>query len=134
MNVSRDSAEVWAQWFRCLSDPSRILILNVLATARRPMTVGQLVDRLDIGQSTVSHHLGVLADTCFVHVERQGTASYFRINERSLDCFPSAAELVMGRLPRGEVLAAKGPPWSIESPRRRSRSKRSRPARRKEPR
>ena len=57
---------VWASWFRALGDASRVLILNRLAVARRPMTVGEVVDVVDVGQSTVSHHLKVLAepDSC----------------------------------------------------------------------
>lgn len=70
MDVDRNSAEVWASWFRCLGDPSRVLILNRLAVARRPMTVGELVDVVDIGQSTVSHHLKLLTDVGFVLVEQ----------------------------------------------------------------
>ena len=54
---------------------------------------------MDVGQSTVSHHLQILGETCFVHVERTGNSSWWRINDRCLDCFPSAAELIMGRLP-----------------------------------
>jgi DNA-binding transcriptional ArsR family regulator len=99
MNVSREDATTWASWFKALGDPTRILILNLLATERRPMNVGEIVAALDVGQSTVSHHLQILADTCFVFVERAGTSSWWRINERCLECFPSAAELVMGRLP-----------------------------------
>ena len=49
-------------------DATRVLILHRLATARRPMTVGEVVAAVDVGQSTVSHHLKLLADTGFVHV------------------------------------------------------------------
>jgi DNA-binding transcriptional ArsR family regulator len=124
MNVSRESATVWAEWFRCLGEPTRVLILNLLATAGRPMTVGEIVDRLDVGQSTVSHHLKVLAATCFVLVEHEGTASYFRINERCLDRFPSAAELVMGRLPRRSGGRNLSVPW--EPPARKPRPRAAR--------
>lgn len=99
MNISRDDAITWAGWFKALSDPTRILILHLLATESRPMSVGAIVEALDVGQSTISHHLQILGDTCFVHVERIGNSSWWRINERCLDCFPSAAELIMGRLP-----------------------------------
>lgn len=99
MTISRDDATTWAGWFKALGDPTRILILHLLATEARPMTTGEIVDSVDVGQSTVSHHLQILGDTCFVHVERAGTTSWWRINERCLACFPSAAELVMGRLP-----------------------------------
>ena len=73
MTVDRVSAEVWASWFRALGDASRVLILHELAVARRPMTVGEVVAAVDVGQSTVSHHLKLLAETGFVHVERRGT-------------------------------------------------------------
>ena len=112
MDVDRNSAEVWAGWFRALGDASRVLILNRLAVARRPMTVGEIVDAVDVGQSTVSHHLKLLAETGFVLVERQGTSSLYRVNERCLAVFPSAAEVVMGRLPRYDPLpAACAAPW-----------------------
>ena len=63
------------------------------------MTVGEITERLDVGQSTVSHHLSILAEVRFVLVERAGTASFWRINDRCLECFPSAAGLVLGKVP-----------------------------------
>lgn len=100
MKVDRRSAEVWASWFRSLADPSRVLILNRLATAGRPLTVGELVELVDIGQPTVSHHLRVLAEVGFVHCEPRGNASLYEVNQRCLERFPSAAELIMGVLQR----------------------------------
>lgn len=115
MGVDRASAEVWASWFRALGDASRVLILNRLAVARRPMTVGEIVDVVDVGQSTVSHHLRVLADTGFVLVERRGNASLYRVNGRCLECFPSAAEVVMGQLPRYDPRpSACAAPWQTD--------------------
>jgi DNA-binding transcriptional ArsR family regulator len=112
MDVDRASAEVWAGWFRALGDASRVLILNRLAIARRPLSVGEIVEAVDVGQSTVSHHLKLLADTGFVLAERQGNASLYRVNERCLEVFPSAAEVVMGRLPRYDPSpAACAAPW-----------------------
>ena len=102
MEVDRRSAEVWASWFRCLGDPSRVLLLNRLALARRAMTVGELVAGSDLSQSTVSHHLKLLAETGFVLLQREGNVSWYRVNDRCLDRFPSAAEVVMGVLPRYE--------------------------------
>jgi DNA-binding transcriptional ArsR family regulator len=96
MNLPKAQAEIYAGWFRCLADPTRIEILNLLARERRPLSVGEIVERVDVGQSTVSEHLRRLAETCFVFVEHRGTSSYFRINESCIDSFPSAAEFVMG--------------------------------------
>jgi DNA-binding transcriptional ArsR family regulator len=106
MDVAREQAEMWASWFRALGDPSRILILNLLATAGRPMSVGEIVDELGLAQSTVSHHLKVLGEVGFAVVEREITVSWWRVNDRCLACFPSAAEVVMGRAPAGT------PPWN----------------------
>ena len=99
MNVDRTDAATWATWFKALGDPTRILILNLLATAGRSMTVAEIVDAVDVGQSTVSHHLKILGDVRFLLVEREGTASWWRVNENCLAGFPTAAELVMGRAP-----------------------------------
>lgn len=96
--IDRPTATEWATWFAALGDPTRVLILHLLSTAAAPLTVAEITDALDVGQSTVSHHLAKLADVRFVLVERVGTSSHWRINEACLDCFPSAAEVVMGRI------------------------------------
>src|ERR671915_1092132 len=98
MILGRERAELYASWFRCLADPTRIQILNLLARERRPLPVGEIVAAVEVGQSTVSAHLRRLAETCFVLVEHQGTSSLFRINEGCISCFPSAAEFVMGKV------------------------------------
>jgi DNA-binding transcriptional ArsR family regulator len=112
MDVDRQSAEVWAHWFRCLGDASRVLILNRLAVARRPMSVGEIVDAVDVGQPTVSHHLKILAEVGFVLVEQRANVRLYRVNDHCLDMFPSAADLVMGHLPRqAPVPTGCAAPW-----------------------
>jgi DNA-binding transcriptional ArsR family regulator len=107
MNLTRDQAELYAGWFRCLADPTRLEILNLLASERRPLSVGEIVAGVDVGQSTVSEHLRLLAETCFVLVEHRGTSSFFQINEKCIDCFPSAAEFVMGKVREDHLPAAR---------------------------
>jgi DNA-binding transcriptional ArsR family regulator len=60
------------------------------------MNVGEIVAAVDVVQSTVSAHLKVLAEVRFVLAESRGTATYYRINEACVDCFPTAADVVMG--------------------------------------
>src|SRR4051794_10772582 len=110
MNISRDDAVEWASWFRALGDPTRVLILNLLATGGQPMTVGEIVERVDVGQSTVSHHLKILGDVRFILVDRVGTTSLWRMNTACLECFPTAAELVMGRVPATAPWGPSGDP------------------------
>jgi DNA-binding transcriptional ArsR family regulator len=95
--LDRSVAQRYASWFRPLADPSRVQIVEYLARQARPMSVGELVGAVGLAQSTVSQHLKVLADARFVLVEAVGTARHYRINSNCVACFPSAADVVMGR-------------------------------------
>jgi DNA-binding transcriptional ArsR family regulator len=95
--LDRDTAETYAGWFRALADPTRVQILNLLAAAGEPMTVGEVVDQVSVSQSTVSAHLKILTEARFVLVEPRGTARLYRVNQRCVSCFPTAADVVMGR-------------------------------------
>ncbi|MGI9612817.1 MAG: ArsR/SmtB family transcription factor [Acidimicrobiales bacterium] len=99
MTLDRAQAIEWASWFGALGDPTRVLILHLLSAEARPLTVGEITEALDVGQSTISHHLAKLADVRFVLVENVATSSYWRTNDACLAAFPSAAEMVMGRVP-----------------------------------
>jgi len=94
--LDRAVAQRYASWFRALADPSRVQIVEYLARQARPMSVGELVDAVGLAQSTVSQHLKVLAEVRFVLADPVGTSRRYHINQACLDCFPSAADVVMG--------------------------------------
>lgn len=91
-----DDADEYASWFRCLADGTRLLVLNTVATEGRAMTVGEIVDRVGVGQSTVSHHLRTLAEERFVHMRADGTRTLVSVNPNCLQEFPEAAARIMG--------------------------------------
>jgi len=95
--LDRDVAVEYASWFRALADPSRVQIVEYLARQNRPMPVGEIVAAAGLAQSTVSQHLKILTEVRFVLVEAVGNARHYRINSSCIDCFPSAADVVMGR-------------------------------------
>lgn len=95
--LDRLTAAEYASWFRALADPTRVQIVSLLARRGQPMTVGAITAELEVGQSTVSEHLKILAGVRFVLATRRGTAAYYRINDACVSCFPSAADIVMGR-------------------------------------
>jgi L-amino acid N-acyltransferase YncA/DNA-binding transcriptional ArsR family regulator len=110
--LTRHEARQYAAWFRALSDPTRIQVVSVLARARGPLTVGQIVDATNVSQATVSQHLKVLAEVRFVLADRHGTAHYYRLNEACVGSFPTATDLVVGRaapVPAGAFPAAAVP-------------------------
>ncbi|WP_067480291.1 ArsR/SmtB family transcription factor [Actinomadura hibisca] len=95
--LDRPTATEYASWFKALADPTRVQIVSLLARRGRPMNVGEIVEQVHVGQSTVSAHLKVLAEVRFVLAEAQGTARFYRINDACVRCFPSAADIIMGR-------------------------------------
>ncbi|MCP2323274.1 DNA-binding transcriptional ArsR family regulator [Hamadaea flava] len=95
--LDRTTATEYASWFRALADPSRVQLVELLARRGEPMTVGQIVAAMGLAQSTVSQHLKILAEVRFVLVEAAGTARLYRINTNCVSCFPSAADVVMGK-------------------------------------
>ena len=97
--LDRGDADTYASWFKALADGTRVQIVSLLARSGGPMTVGQIVACVEVGQSTVSAHLRRLAEVGFVKAEHRGTASLYRINEACVECFPPAADLGMGRRP-----------------------------------
>jgi DNA-binding transcriptional ArsR family regulator len=106
--LDRATAAEYATWFKALADTTRIQIVSLLARRGEPMNVGEIVAAAHVGQSTVSAHLRVLAEVGFVLAERRGTASYYRINDACVHCFPTAADIVMGQpVPAQAVLVAR---------------------------
>ncbi|MET0419257.1 MAG: metalloregulator ArsR/SmtB family transcription factor [Actinoplanes sp.] len=95
--LARETARMYASWFRALADPSRVQLVELLARENRAMPVGEIVAALGLAQSTVSQHLKILAEVRFVLAEPVGNARHYRINTRCIDCFPSAADIVMGK-------------------------------------
>jgi DNA-binding transcriptional ArsR family regulator len=95
--LERPTAAEYASWFRALADATRVQIVSLLARQGEPMNVGEIVACVDVGQSTVSAHLKVLAEVGFVLAEQRGTACFYRVNEVCVECFPTAADIVMGR-------------------------------------
>ena len=95
--LDRDTAATYATWFRALADATRIQIVSLLARRGAPMSVGEIVAAVDVGQSTVSAHLKTLADVGFLLADRRGTAVFYRINDACVNCFPTAADIVMGQ-------------------------------------
>ena len=94
--LSQDEAEEYASWFRALSDATRVRILNSVACASQPVTVGEIVEAVGKSQSTVSKHLAQLAADGFVFCEPDGVRTLVRANENCMTALPEAAATIMG--------------------------------------
>lgn len=64
--------------FKALSDPTRREILEMLKGGT--MSAGDIAERFDMSQATVSHHLALLREAELVEAEKQGKYIYYMLN------------------------------------------------------
>ena len=93
--VDGSQAETYASWFKALADPTRIRILNLLASSDEPVCVCEITEQFPFSQATISHHLKTLRETCFIFSERRGTFMYYWVNRACVSAFPEAARLIL---------------------------------------
>lgn len=94
--ITDEIAQEYARWFRVLGDGTRIRILNLVASADAPLTVGEIVEAIGKSQSTVSNHLRLLADERYVFTEADGVRTLITANRSCMTELPDAAARIMG--------------------------------------
>ncbi|MDD4315821.1 MAG: metalloregulator ArsR/SmtB family transcription factor [Clostridia bacterium] len=72
-----------ADFFYIFSDITRIKMIIALAVGE--MCVNELVDSLDLNQSTISHQLKLLRDANIVSYKRCGKQLYYYISNRHVE-------------------------------------------------
>ncbi len=82
-----------AQYFRTLSEPTRLRILNVLGTGE--MSVGDIAERVDSSVANVSRHLAQMARHGLVARETQGNSVRYRIADPAVNAL---CDLVCGSI------------------------------------
>jgi ArsR family transcriptional regulator len=77
--LSDAEAEATAAFFRALSDPARVKIVNLLATSDEPVCACEFEPALQLSQPTVSHHLKKLTEAGLLDREQRGKWAYFSL-------------------------------------------------------
>ena len=75
--VTPELAELIAQRFRVIGDPTRIRILDLLRDGER--TVGEITLALGTSQQNASKHLGVLLQAGIVARRKEGTSARYSV-------------------------------------------------------
>ncbi len=70
----------WAEWFAVLGDPSRLMLLSLIARDG-PISVSALAAASGLRATTVSHSLRLLRVHDMVHTERDGHTVRYWITE-----------------------------------------------------
>jgi len=78
------AAEQLATTFKALADPTRVSIVNRLASGEA-CCVCDLTDVFELSQPTVSHHLRILREAGLVEAERRGTWAYYRLVPEAIE-------------------------------------------------
>ncbi len=64
--------------FRAIGDPHRIQILELLR--EQELSAGEILEAIDVVQSTLSHHMKTLVDSGVVNASRRGKWTYYSLN------------------------------------------------------
>lgn len=104
------SAVATARFFRVLADPTRVMVLDLLA--ERPHTVSELVEATGVGQSRVSTHLACLRWCRFVSAQRVGRNVIYSLSEEGVPAVVGAGRaLAEARLEHLVSCERIGPEW-----------------------
>ena len=82
-DIRIEQLEQAAGLLKAIAHPMRIAILNFLEDGKR-MTVTEIHEKLEIEQSTTSHHLGILKDKGVLASKREGKNTFYFLRNDSL--------------------------------------------------
>lgn len=70
------------EFAKALADETRQQIMTLCCCQK--LSVGDIVEALDVSQPTVSHHLKILRNAGLVRSERQGKQVFYTLNQEQL--------------------------------------------------
>ncbi len=70
------------EFAKALADETRQKIMALCCCTS--LSVGEIVDQLDVAQPTVSHHLKILKNAGLVRIERRGRQVLYTLNQERL--------------------------------------------------
>lgn len=72
-----------ARIFKALCDPNRLTVLGLLRSGEK--CACHLLEELEIGQPTLSHHMRILCDSGIVQSRKEGKWSYYSFNPSGVE-------------------------------------------------
>jgi DNA-binding transcriptional ArsR family regulator len=82
MNNDGSGAAAAENWFRALGDGHRLQILDLLAASE--MNAGELLEQVDVVQSTLSHHMKTLCESGLVRARRNGKWTLYTVDRETV--------------------------------------------------
>ena len=82
-----DKYKVYTVLFKALSDPNRLMILDMLTCGELCACI--ILEKLSITQPTLSHHMKILCDSQLVNGRKKGKWIYYSLNDETIQNFKS---------------------------------------------
>jgi ArsR family transcriptional regulator len=89
-----DRAAELASLHKALGDPTRIQMLHILAAATEPVCVCDFTAAFDLGQPTISHHLGKLREAGIVTSFKRGIWAFYQLDPSMPQAARAAIDLL----------------------------------------
>jgi ArsR family transcriptional regulator, arsenate/arsenite/antimonite-responsive transcriptional repressor len=67
---------------KAISDETRQKIMNICCCDS--LSVNEIVEKLDVSQPTVSHHLAILREADLVTVREEGKQTFYSLNQENI--------------------------------------------------
>jgi ArsR family transcriptional regulator len=83
--ADRVRSERVATLARVLSDPARVQLVELLRRHGGQVCQCELVERFELSQPTLSHHLRKLHEAGVISVERRGSWAYYTVHPDALE-------------------------------------------------
>jgi ArsR family transcriptional regulator len=79
---------------RALADPTRLEILRLVAAQPGPVCVCDIVDRFDLSQPTISHHLRILREAGWLRASKIGIWAFYELDPDGAAALAETAALL----------------------------------------
>jgi ArsR family transcriptional regulator len=89
VNVLENKYENHAKVFKAMCDPNRLIIIEMLQSGEK--CACKILEDLNIGQSTLSHHMKILCESGLVSSRREGKWMHYSLNKEGCE----AAKLLL---------------------------------------
>ncbi|MBI5839698.1 MAG: winged helix-turn-helix transcriptional regulator [Chloroflexi bacterium] len=67
---------------KAIADETRQKIMNLVCC--NSLSVNEIVEKLDVSQPTVSHHLAILREAGLVNVREEGKQTFYTLNQENV--------------------------------------------------
>ena len=67
------------EFAKALADETRQKIMNLVCC--NWLSVNEIVEKIDVSQPTVSHHLAILRDAGLVNIREEGKQTFYSLNQ-----------------------------------------------------